>query len=286
MAHRRRHIAPRRYSSKPDSRSRRWDSSAGRSPGSVREPRTRTRTRPTDHDTNRAERKGNTMPEGDTIHRAAATLQRAIGGQVVTRFESVLPKLNRVDADTPLARTDRRARRSPRQAPADLVLWRSRAADAYAHERVVAHLPSGRALAAAASRHAHRHRDGQDARRRVQRAGCRVRDRDRTVRQHVCRGSSDQIRCQTTSAEEAIERMQARGDTEIADVAARSMRHRRHRQRLQVRSPVRRRVNPFTPAATTREHVAEIVAVATRFMRECSSGFSRPRMRECVPADP
>jgi endonuclease-8 len=42
------------------------------------------------------------MPEGDTIHRAAATLQRAIGGQVVTRFESVLPKLTRVDADTSL----------------------------------------------------------------------------------------------------------------------------------------------------------------------------------------
>jgi endonuclease VIII len=42
------------------------------------------------------------MPEGDTIHRAAHTLQRAIGGQVVTRFASVLPKLNRVDADAPL----------------------------------------------------------------------------------------------------------------------------------------------------------------------------------------
>jgi endonuclease-8 len=42
------------------------------------------------------------MPEGDTIHRAADTLQRAIGGQVVTRFESVLAKLNRVDADAPL----------------------------------------------------------------------------------------------------------------------------------------------------------------------------------------
>src|SRR5690348_10737557 len=43
------------------------------------------------------------MPEGDTLFRAAATLQRAIGGQVVTRFESVLPKLERVDVDTPIA---------------------------------------------------------------------------------------------------------------------------------------------------------------------------------------
>jgi endonuclease VIII len=39
------------------------------------------------------------MPEGDTIFRAARTLERAIGGQAVTGFESVLPKLTRVDVD-------------------------------------------------------------------------------------------------------------------------------------------------------------------------------------------
>ncbi len=43
------------------------------------------------------------MPEGDTIYRAARTLNRALAGQVVTRFETVLPKLTRVDEDTPLA---------------------------------------------------------------------------------------------------------------------------------------------------------------------------------------
>lgn len=43
------------------------------------------------------------MPEGDTIHRTAATLQRAIGGQTVTRFTTVLPRLARVDADRPIA---------------------------------------------------------------------------------------------------------------------------------------------------------------------------------------
>ena len=42
------------------------------------------------------------MPEGDTIHRAAETLQRALAGKVVTRFESVLPALTRVHEDTPL----------------------------------------------------------------------------------------------------------------------------------------------------------------------------------------
>jgi endonuclease-8 len=42
------------------------------------------------------------MPEGDTLFRTAATLQRAIGGQVVTGFETVLPKLDRVNVDTPI----------------------------------------------------------------------------------------------------------------------------------------------------------------------------------------
>jgi endonuclease VIII len=42
------------------------------------------------------------MPEGDTIYRAARALQRAIGGKVVTRFETGLAKLARVDDDAPL----------------------------------------------------------------------------------------------------------------------------------------------------------------------------------------
>ncbi|MCX6630629.1 MAG: Fpg/Nei family DNA glycosylase [Candidatus Solibacter sp.] len=43
------------------------------------------------------------MPEGDTIFRTARTLHRALSGQTVTRFETVLPKLARIDCDTPLA---------------------------------------------------------------------------------------------------------------------------------------------------------------------------------------
>lgn len=42
------------------------------------------------------------MPEGDTIFRAARTLHRALAGQVVTKFETQLPKLARVDVDAPL----------------------------------------------------------------------------------------------------------------------------------------------------------------------------------------
>jgi endonuclease-8 len=42
------------------------------------------------------------MPEGDSIYRAARTLQRALAGRAVTRFESVFPRLTRVDADAPI----------------------------------------------------------------------------------------------------------------------------------------------------------------------------------------
>lgn len=43
------------------------------------------------------------MPEGDTIFRAARTLNRALAGKVVTGFESNLPKLSRVDSDSGIA---------------------------------------------------------------------------------------------------------------------------------------------------------------------------------------
>lgn len=43
------------------------------------------------------------MPEGDTIFRAARTLHLALAGKRVTKFETVLPKLARVDEDAPLA---------------------------------------------------------------------------------------------------------------------------------------------------------------------------------------
>ena len=43
------------------------------------------------------------MPEGDTIFRAARALNRALGGRVVTGFETTLAPLARVNDDAPLA---------------------------------------------------------------------------------------------------------------------------------------------------------------------------------------
>ncbi len=44
------------------------------------------------------------MPEGDTIYRSARALQRALGGKVVTGFETGLAKLARVNDDATLVR--------------------------------------------------------------------------------------------------------------------------------------------------------------------------------------
>jgi endonuclease-8 len=42
------------------------------------------------------------MPEGDTIYRAARALEKAIGGKVVTAFDTGLAKLTSINDDTPL----------------------------------------------------------------------------------------------------------------------------------------------------------------------------------------
>jgi endonuclease-8 len=43
------------------------------------------------------------MPEGDTIHRAAATLARALEGRTVTRFQTAYAQLDWVDDQAPIA---------------------------------------------------------------------------------------------------------------------------------------------------------------------------------------
>src|SRR5450830_122970 len=42
------------------------------------------------------------MPEGDTIHRAARTIAKAIGGRVITRFETVVAALARANDQQPI----------------------------------------------------------------------------------------------------------------------------------------------------------------------------------------
>ena len=68
------------------------------------------------------------VPEGDTIYRAAATLHRALAGQPVVRFESVFPALTRVARRSPADGDDGRQGRVDRQAHPDaflLAVWSS-----------------------------------------------------------------------------------------------------------------------------------------------------------------
>jgi endonuclease-8 len=85
----------------------------------------------------------------------------------------------------------------------------------------------------------------------------------------------------TFSAEQAIERMHAHGDIEIADVLLDQSVIAGIGNVFKSEVLFGARVNPFVPVSQlTREQLAEIVAVATRFMRAnvvsgVASGFSR-----------
>ena len=83
------------------------------------------------------------VPEGDTIHRAAARLRPGAGraGGAPLRGAAAA----RATARRPGMRID--GRRGGRQAPARPLRGRAHAADPHAHDRVVAPLPAGRALA-------------------------------------------------------------------------------------------------------------------------------------------
>jgi endonuclease-8 len=208
------------------------------------------------------------MPEGDTIHRTADTLQRAIGGQVVTRFESVLPKLTRVDVDTPLrGRTVERVEARGKH----LLIWFSGDLVLRTHMRMNGSW--------------HIYRPGE----RWQRPRRDMRIVIETAAMHavaftvpvaefvaaqelehheVVGGLGPDPLSNSFNADDAIMRMQAHGDTEIADVLL--------DQRVIAgignvfKSEVLfgARVNPFAPVSQlTREQLAEIVAVAIRFMR-------------------
>ena len=98
------------------------------------------------------------MPEGDTIHRAAAALRSALVDQKMVRFEA--PRLVGI---TPRAGRTIESRREPRQAPRGAVGRRRHPAHAHAHERVVAPLPH----AARAGSEPHHHLRALDRGRRA-----------------------------------------------------------------------------------------------------------------------
>jgi endonuclease VIII len=217
------------------------------------------------------------MPEGDTIHRAAATLQRAIGGQVVTRFESVLPTLTRVDADAPLrGRTVEHVEARGKH----LLIWFSGDLVLRTHMRM-----NG-------SWHIYRpgerwQRPHRDMRIVIETAAMHavaftvpvaefVTSRKLANHDVIAELGPDPL-SDTFRAEDAIERMQAHADTEIADVLLDQSVIAGIGNVFKSEVLFGARINPFTRvAALTRDQLAGIIDVAVRFMSaNVVSGFSR-----------
>ena len=221
------------------------------------------------------------MPEGDTIHRAADTLQRAIGGQVVTRFESVLPKLTRADADAPIrGRTVERVEARGKH----LLIWFSGDLVLRTHMR----MNGSWHIYRPGERGQRPHRDMRIVNATPARHAVAftvpvaefVTSRDLANHDIVAELGPDPL-SDTFSAEQAIERMHAHGDIEIADVLLDQSVIAGIGNVFKSEVLFGARVNPFVPVSQlTREQLAEIVAVATRFMRAnvvsgVASGFSR-----------
>jgi endonuclease-8 len=208
------------------------------------------------------------MPEGDTIHRTADTLQRAIGGHTVTRFESVLPKLMRVDTDAPLrGRTIERVEARGKH----VLIWFSGDLVLRTHMRM-----NG-------SWHIYRpgerwQRPHHDMRIVIETAAmhavaftipvAELVPADSLQQNPVMRDLGPDPLSDDFKADEAIERLQARADVEIADALLDQTAISGIGNEFKSEVLFDARVNPFvTVSQLTREQLTTIVNVAVRFMR-------------------
>jgi endonuclease-8 len=208
------------------------------------------------------------MPEGDTIFRAARTLHRALAGQVVTRFESVLPQLMRIDTDAPLrGRTIEKVEARGKH----LLIWFSGDLVLRTHMRM-----NG-------SWHIYRpgerwQRPHRDMRIVLETAGMHAIAFTVPVAELVTGAALAQVvpvrdlgpdpLTDSFDADEAIRRIEARGDVEIADVLLDQTAIAGIGNVFKSEVLFGARVNPFLQASQlTRERIAAIVTIATRFMR-------------------
>ena len=207
------------------------------------------------------------MPEGDTIFRAARTLHRALAGQAVTRFESVLPKLTRVDADAPLrGRTIERAEARGKH----LLIWFSGDLVLRTHMRM-----NG-------SWHIYRpgerwQRPHRDMRIVIETAAMHAVAFNVPVAELITSAELTQSPVEqlgpdplseSFNADDAIERLQARGDVEIAEALLDQTAIAGIGNVFKSEVLFGARVSPFaTVSQLTRDQLRKIVDVATRFLR-------------------
>jgi len=203
------------------------------------------------------------MPEGDTIYRAARTLHAALAGREVTRFESVLPQLARVDV---AGRTIERVRSEGKNLLIDF------SGDLHLHTHMRMHGTW------------HLYRPGERWRKR--RSDMRIvieteawiavgfnipvaafHDARSLARQEDLLQIGPDLLGESFDFDEALRRIRARGEREIADLLV--------NQRVvagignEYKSEVLflGRVNPFAPAANlTDDQIRELLRIARKLM--------------------
>jgi endonuclease-8 len=207
------------------------------------------------------------VPEGDSIFRTARALERALAGHQVTRFESVFPRLTRIDDDTPIRgrtieRVDARGKH--------LLIWFSGALVLRTHMRM-----SG-------SWHIYRpgerwFRPRHEMRIVIETAPIHAVAFNVPVAEFATSATATDMEAlralgpdplsPSFDAEEAIRRIQSRGDVEIADALLDQSAMAGLGNIYKSESLFVARVHPFATVRTlAREDVERLVAVAVKLM--------------------
>ena len=220
------------------------------------------------------------MPEGDSIFRAARTLDRALAGRMVTRFESVFPHLARGDQDHPL-----RGRTLERVTPRGkhLLMWFSGDLVLHTHMRMKGswHLyrPGERWMR---PRHDMRIVIGTDAWEAVafNVPTAEFLEARQAERNPALHDLGPDLLASGFDADEAVRRLTALADVEIADALLDQHALAGIGNIYKSEALFACRVSPFTRVADIpRERLAKIVSAARRLLQAHASESRRPGPR-------
>ena len=220
------------------------------------------------------------MPEGDSIFRAARTLDRALAGRTVTRFESVFPRLARVDQDHPL-----RGRTLERVTPRGkhLLMWFSGDLVLHTHMRMKGswHLyrPGERWMR---PRHDMRIVIGTDAWEAVafNVPTAEFIDAARADRTTLLHDLGPDLLAPGFDAEEAVQRLSALADAEVADALLDQHALAGIGNIYKSEALFACRVSPFARVGDIpRERLAKIVSTARQLLKTHASASTEASMR-------
>lgn len=208
------------------------------------------------------------MPEGDTVFRTARTLQKALAGRTVTRFESVFPQLTRVDSHQAVRGRviDRVTARGKH-----LLIWFSGDLVLRTHMRMHGswhvYRPGERWMRAATDMRIVIGTDGFEAIAFDVPVAEFLKSRD-VARQPVLRELGPDPLGDSFDSGEAVRRIQARGDMEIADALLDQQAIAGIGNIYKSETLFACRVQPFTPVrALPAETLEKLVVTAMKLLR-------------------